>query len=75
MTDTLNIVRMDTALHWMVKVELDRCHARWGDCFELLCLERNWGRALNDRQVLRLARRLHSTGSIYDQKQPTTSPS
>ena len=66
----VNIIRMDVALHRLVKVELERCRARWGaDCFELLCLERNWGGALDDRQVLRLARRLYGTGSIYGQGQ------
>ena len=73
MTESGNIIRMDVALHWLVKVELERCRVRWGECFELLCLERNWGQALDDRQVLRLARRLHGTGSIYIQEQATTS--
>jgi hypothetical protein len=72
MTDSVNIVRMDVALHGLVELELERCHARWGECFELLCLERNWGGALDDRQVLRLARRLYSTGSIYDHKPAIT---
>ena len=68
MTDGARIVRMDVALHWLVKIELEQCRARWGECFELLCLERNWGEALDDRQVLRLARRLNRTGSIYGHK-------
>ena len=72
MTDHARIVRMDVALHSLVKVELEQCRARWGECFELLCLERNWGQALDDRQVLRLARRLHNTGSIYGDKVATT---
>ena len=70
MTDRVKIVRMDVALHSLVKVELEQCRARWGECFELLCLERNWGQALDDRQVLRLARRLHNTGSIYGDDKP-----
>ena len=56
-----------------VEGELERCRERWRDeCFELLCLERNWGGALDDRQVLRLARLLYGTGSVYGQKQATT---
>lgn len=73
MTDGVRIVRMDVALHRLVEVELEQCRARWGDCFELLCLERNWGEALGDRQVLRLARRLYTTGSIYGHKAAATS--
>jgi hypothetical protein len=72
MTDSTKIVRMDVALHWLVKIELEQCRARWGECFELVCLERNWGGALDDRQVLRLARRLYNTGSIYGYKVATT---
>jgi hypothetical protein len=72
MTDGANVVLMDVALHRLVRVELERCRDRWGECFELLCLERNWGQALDDRQVLRLARLLHGTGSIYGQKQAAT---
>ena len=64
MTDSVKIIRMDVGLHSLVKNKLDECRARWGECFELLCLERNWGSVLDDRQVLRLARRLHDTGSI-----------
>ena len=67
MTDSIKIVRMDVALHWLAKIELEQCRAKWGESFELLCLERNWGEALDDRQVLRLARRLRRTGSIYGQ--------
>ena len=55
-TDSAEIVRMDVGLHWLVKIKLEECRARWGECFELLCLERNWGSVLDDRQVLRLAR-------------------
>ena len=38
MTDHAKIVRMDVALHSLVKVELEQCRARWGECFELLAL-------------------------------------
>ena len=72
MTDSVKIIRMDVGLHSLVKNKLDECRARWGECFELLCLERNWGSVLDDRQVLRLARRLHDTGSIYGQKAAMT---
>ena len=73
MTDGVRIVRMDVALHGLVKVELEQCRARWGECSELHALELNWGEALDDRRVLRLARRLHNTGSIYGHKAAVTS--
>jgi hypothetical protein len=68
MTGSSNIVRLADALPLLIRAELDLCRARWGEDFQLLCLERNWGEALDDRQVLRLARLLNRTGSIYGQK-------
>ena len=63
---------MDIGLHRLVEIKLEECCARWGECFELHCLQRNWGSVLDDRQVLRLARRLYDTGSIYGQKAAMT---
>ena len=59
MTGSSNIVRLADALPLLIRAELDLCRARWGENFQLLCLERNWGEALDDRQVLRLARLLN----------------
>lgn len=72
MTESGKIVAMDIGLHRLVEVKLEECRARWGECFELHCLQRNWGNVLDDRQVLRLARRIHDTGSIYGQKAAMT---
>jgi hypothetical protein len=40
---------------------------KWGDRFDLLCLEVSLGNTLDDRTALRLLRAFDGTGSIFGQ--------
>ena len=45
--------------------ELMLARRKWGDRFDLACLEMNLGKTLDDRTALRLLRVFDGTGSIF----------
>lgn len=65
MTDT--IVPLDHATHAAVCREMEIARAKYGDHFELLCIEGSWGDTIDDRKALQLLRALNRTGSMYAQ--------
>jgi hypothetical protein len=48
-----------------IRRELAKAKARFGNDFEIVCLEGSWGDTLDDRQLLGMLRYLNRTGSMY----------
>jgi len=45
--------------------ELERAKARWGETFELQCLEGSRGDTLSDEDILRMLRYFSDHGIVY----------
>ena len=45
--------------------ELERAKARWGETFELQCLEGSRGDTLSDEDILRMLRHFSDHGTVY----------
>jgi len=45
--------------------ELERAKARWGETFELQCLEGSRGDTLSDEDILRMLRYFSDHGTVY----------
>jgi hypothetical protein len=48
-----------------IRREFELAKARFGNDWQLLCIEENWGDTLDDRQTLRMLRSLNRDGSCY----------
>jgi hypothetical protein len=60
------VIRFDMAVKRIIKRELDEAHRRYGDRFDLLCIEQSWGRSLDDMKMLRVIRRFNRTGRFFE---------
>jgi hypothetical protein len=60
-----DIIPIGEAVKEEIRRELAKAKARFGDDFEVLCLEGSWGDTLDDRQTLEMLRHLNRSGSIY----------
>lgn len=59
------LVSLENAICTEVRRELEVARAKYGEHFELLCIEGSWGDAIDDRKALQLLRSMNRTGSIY----------
>jgi hypothetical protein len=59
-----DIIPLSEAVKEEIRRELAKAKARFGDDFEVLCLEGSSGDTLDDRQTLRMLRYLNRTGSM-----------
>ena len=62
-----DVVYMEEALRRQVHRKLMLARRKWGNRFDLLCLEVSLGKTLDDRTALRLLRVFDGTGSIFGQ--------
>jgi hypothetical protein len=53
----------DVAIRAEIRREVAK--ARFGNAFEVTCLERSWADFLDDQQTLKMLRYFNRTGSIY----------
>jgi hypothetical protein len=60
-------IPLDDAISSEVRRELEIARAKYGDDFELLCIEGSWGDTIDDRKALELLRTLNRTGSMYSE--------
>ncbi|NGO50407.1 hypothetical protein [Allomesorhizobium camelthorni] len=58
-------IPLDDAIRSEVRREMEIARAKYGEHFELLCIEGSWGDTIDDRKALQLLRSLNRTGSIY----------
>jgi hypothetical protein len=47
------VIRFDLAVKRIIRRELLEAHRKWGDRFDLLCIEKSWGKTLSDIKMLR----------------------
>jgi hypothetical protein len=59
------VIRFDMAVKRIIKRELAEAHRKWGDRFDLLCIEQSWGHALDDMAMLSAIRRFNRSGSFF----------
>ena len=52
-------------INTIIDRELAAAKARWGETFELKCLEGSRGDTLNDEDVLRMLRYFREHGTVY----------
>jgi hypothetical protein len=67
MTADAEIVSLEEALRGEVRRELEIARAKYGESFEVLCIEGSWGDTIDDRKALELLRTLNRTGSMYSE--------
>ncbi|EHK56880.1 hypothetical protein [Allomesorhizobium alhagi] len=58
-------ISLDDTIRSEVRREMEIARAKYGENFELLCIEGSWGDTIDDRKALQLLRSLNRTGSIY----------
>jgi hypothetical protein len=58
-------IPLEDAIRAQVRREMEIARAKYGENFEMLCLEGSWGDTIDDRKALQLLRSLNRTGSIY----------
>jgi len=54
--------------------ELQRAKARWGETFELKCLEGSRGDTLSDEDILRMLRYFQVHGTVYSRVLASVDP-
>ncbi|WP_246251989.1 hypothetical protein [Allomesorhizobium camelthorni] len=59
------IVPFHEAVKAAIWREFELAKARFGNDWQLLCIEENWGDTLDDRHTLRMLRSLNRNGSCY----------
>jgi hypothetical protein len=59
------VIRFDLAVKRIINRELAEAHRKWGDRFDLLCIEQSWGHTLDDTKMLSVIRRFNRTGSFF----------
>jgi hypothetical protein len=59
------VIRFDMAVKRIIRRELAEAHKKWGERFDLLCIERSWGRTLDDMEMLSVIRRFNRSGSFF----------
>ncbi|WP_394887530.1 hypothetical protein ACG873_21770 [Mesorhizobium sp. AaZ16] len=64
MTADAELVSLEEALREKVRRELEIARAKYGEHFELLCIEGSRGDTIDDRKALQLLRSLNRTGSM-----------
>jgi hypothetical protein len=65
MTADAELVSLEEALREKVRRELEIARAKYGEHFELLCIEGSWGDTIDDRKALQLLRTLNRNGTMY----------
>ena len=58
-------IPLNDAIRAGVRRELEIARAKYGNHFELLCIEGSWGDTIDGRKALQLLRTLNRTGSMY----------
>jgi hypothetical protein len=59
------IIPFHEAVKGAIRREFEVAKARFGNDWQLLCIEENWGDTLDDRHTLRMLRSLNRNGSCY----------
>jgi hypothetical protein len=59
------IISFHDAVKTAIRREFELAKARFGNDWQLLCIEENWGDTLDDRRTLRMLRYLNRNGSCY----------
>lgn len=59
------VIRFDLAVKRIIRRELAEAHRKWGDRFDLLCIEQSWGHTLDDMAMLSVIRKFNRSGSFY----------
>jgi hypothetical protein len=59
------LVPLDDAIRAAARREIEFARAKYGDHFELLCIEGSWGDTIDDRKALQLLRTLNRIGTMY----------
>jgi hypothetical protein len=60
-----DVVYLEEALRRQVRRKLMLARRKWGDRFDLLCLEMSLDKTLDDRTALRLLRVFDGSGSLF----------
>jgi|SRR3954454_5966740 len=60
-----DIIRFDLAIKRIIRRELAEAHGKWGNRFDLVCIEQSWGDKLDDLQMLSAIRTFNRTGSFF----------
>jgi hypothetical protein len=60
-------ISLEDAIRAEVRRELEIARAKYGEHFELLCIEGSGGDTIDDRKALELLRTLNRTGSMYSE--------
>jgi hypothetical protein len=61
------LVPLDEAIRAEIRRELEIARAKYGETFEVLCIEGSWNDTIDDRKALQLLRTLNRTGSMYSE--------
>lgn len=59
------IILFHEAVKAVIRREFELAKVRFGNDWQLLCIEENWGDTLDDRHTLKLLRSLNRNGSCY----------
>jgi hypothetical protein len=60
-------ISLEYAIRAEVRRELEIARAKYGEHFELLCIEGSCGDTIDDGKALELLRTLNRTGSMYSE--------
>ena len=59
------VISFDLAVKRIIRRELADAHRKFGNRFDLICIEQSWGSTLDDMKMLAVIRRFNRTGSFF----------